>query len=66
MQLAIINTKILSNLIHDLLDMAQINAGKFKLQYKTFDLINLIQEVVDLMKVSAQIRNLYLKSEIDP
>ncbi len=45
---------MLSNLINDLLDMAQLKVGKFKLNIKKFDLKELIMEVFALMKVPAE------------
>jgi signal transduction histidine kinase len=39
------------NLVNDLLDAAQVKAGKFELVRKHFDLFALVQEVFSSMKV---------------
>lgn len=45
--------KLLNFIINDMLDYAQLNAGKFRKQLVRFDLVESISEVLDIMKFKA-------------
>jgi signal transduction histidine kinase/DNA-binding response OmpR family regulator len=56
----------LLGLINDILDLSKIEAGKMDLYLETFDLANLIQEVVSLVKPLAQKNNNTLEVHYSP
>ncbi|KRW99000.1 Signal transduction histidine kinase, homodimeric domain [Pseudocohnilembus persalinus] len=58
------SSKLLSNLVHDLLDMSQQRAGKFKLVYNVFDFYQLIYNVKNLLTILTEQKNLYFEVEI--
>ena len=41
-------TKLMKNLIQDLLDYAQINSGKFRINYQNFDIRETIRELMSI------------------
>lgn len=51
--------------MNDLLDAAQMKAGKFELQIKSFDIFALIQEVISTMKVQCRTKRINLVVNID-
>jgi signal transduction histidine kinase len=53
-------------LVNDLLDLAQLRAGKFKLTNERFDLQDLLINVMKLMTLQSKIKNLYLQLVVDP
>ncbi len=55
------SAKFLLNLVNDLLDMAQIEGGKFKLNYLEFDLKMLLSDTLTLIKIQAESRKIELK-----
>lgn len=59
---------MLNVLIHDLLDMAQMKAGKYKLNIRPFCVDHLIEDVKSTMKVIVQSKSsdILLESYIDP
>lgn len=52
-------------LVNDMLDYAQFKAGNFRQTFESFDLIEAIEEIVDVMKFKAEELNIKLKVEID-
>ena len=56
----------LLGLINDVLDMSKIEAGKLELHPEQFDLKTVIGECVDLMRESANSREIELLTEIGP
>lgn len=50
----------LLTLINDVLDMAKIEAGRLQIEHKVFDLGALVRDVVDMMQIRAQEKNLKL------
>lgn len=47
------SSKIMSFLIQDLLDFAQIKAGKFRKNYQTFNLLDAIDQVMSIQASKA-------------
>lgn len=62
---AIISSKFLLNLVSDLLDIAQIEAEKFKLVHIDFDLKFLMQDTLQIVVFQAMKRGLELKINFD-
>jgi len=56
-------SKMLLNLINDLMDLAKINSFNFKFNDCYFDMIDLIQKAFDTVKFTAKQKNLSLKQE---
>jgi len=50
----------LLNLINDVLDMAKIEAGRTKIDYSNFDLVKMILDIKDLMRLRAEEKGLEL------
>lgn len=65
-QPAIISSKFLLNLVNDLLDTAQIEAGTFKLILQEFDLNDLIEDSAQIIFLQASGRGLKLLINHDP
>ncbi|KAL4432481.1 hypothetical protein ABPG74_013335 [Tetrahymena malaccensis] len=53
-QSALQSSKLLLNLLNDLLDMSQIKAGKFKLVIEQFNLCQVLQEIQQMMQPLAK------------
>lgn len=51
---ALQSSRLLLNLLNDLLDMSQVKAGKFKLVLETFSIIELLDEVKKMMQPLAK------------
>jgi PAS domain S-box-containing protein len=56
----------LLTIINDILDLSKIEAGKMKIEPVAIDLQALVDEVIALLAVQAQRKNLRLISELDP
>ena len=56
----------LLTIINDLLDLSQIEAGRFSLADEPFDLQESVRAVVKLLRLKAQAKNLGVRYEIDP
>jgi signal transduction histidine kinase len=50
----------LLRLINDVLEIAKIEAGKLQLEVTTFDLLDLVREVTNMMQLRAQQKGLHL------
>ncbi len=50
----------LLDLINDILDFSKIEAGKLELNYESIDLFELIEQITDIVKLSAHNKNLEL------
>ena len=50
-------------MVDDLLDFAQINAGKFRISKKTFDLKEAIEEVIQIQKDKANMGGIKLQTQ---
>ncbi len=55
---ALYSGKILINLVNDLLDLAQLKAGKFKVQYINFNLKKTLYETYQMMKTQSIIKGI--------
>jgi signal transduction histidine kinase/CheY-like chemotaxis protein len=55
----------LADLIEDVLDLAQIEAGQIQLAYKDFDLFRLLDDVKSIMTIQAEKKGLRLKLHLD-
>ncbi|NKQ35529.1 MAG: PAS domain S-box protein [Chloroflexi bacterium] len=62
----ITSTHYLTNLVDELLDQAQMEAGRINLETIRFNLPEMIRRVHDKMDILAQKENLILLSKIDP
>ena len=60
---SIISTNFLLNLVNDLVDIAQIQAGTFKIVPVSFNLENLLNDTIQIIVLQAKKRNLELKIE---
>lgn len=56
----------LLSLINDVLEMAKIEAGRLQLESTPVDLSGLVREVVEMMRVRAEQKGLFLRSEQSP
>ncbi|HEY3486730.1 MAG TPA: histidine kinase dimerization/phospho-acceptor domain-containing protein, partial [Gammaproteobacteria bacterium] len=52
-------------LINDILDFSKIDAGKALLQLQDFGVVDLIGEIIELMRLQAEKKNIFLKAEIE-
>ena len=59
------NSKALTRLIDDILDLAKVEAGKLVVEEISFSLHDLLMEVVDLFKDSAKQKAIYLRLTVD-
>ncbi len=50
---AVYQGKLLTNLLNDMLDLAQIKAGKFKVSFTNFNLKKLLYETFKIVRVQA-------------
>lgn len=55
----------LLHIINDILDLSKIESGKIKLQEEPVELMHLMQEIYDLMRISFEDKNLLLKKSFD-
>ena len=60
------SSNMMSFLVDDLLDFAQLNAGKFRKVVKEFDLREAIQEMIDIQKDKASMGGIRLKAVYKP
>jgi signal transduction histidine kinase/DNA-binding response OmpR family regulator len=56
----------LLEIVNDILDFSRIEAGKLELDDTPFDLVGVVEEVVELLAASAQSKGIELASEVDP
>ncbi|EAR83218.2 ATPase, histidine kinase-, DNA gyrase B (macronuclear) [Tetrahymena thermophila SB210] len=57
---------LMLNIINDILDLAQINYGKFKMIFSQFDVKKIITECLNLIGLQAMEKHIMLELEIDP
>ncbi|WP_246845684.1 ATP-binding protein [Bdellovibrio sp. ZAP7] len=61
-----ISSTSLLALINEILDLSKIESGKFQLEETNFELSSLIKSAVSIVNYSAKLKNLEIKTEIDP
>ncbi len=59
--MALVSGQRLQTLVNSILDLSQIESGKFQLHHSTFTLSSLLTEVIEMMQVHADEKNLLLK-----
>ena len=59
------STKLMENLIQDLLDYAQIKAGKFRMNLNNFDLKQSVKEVTEILQEKAEAKNITFEYNFD-
>jgi len=60
------NTHYLNDMVNELLDQAQLESGKIKLNIEAFSSSDLIDPIMARMDILAKAKNLKLKFEVDP
>ena len=58
--------QILLSLINDILDLSQINAKKFKFVFNKCKFTTIVKEVLKLIQIQAQLKNIQLICDINP
>jgi len=61
-----ISSNSLLGVINDILDLSKIDAGKFKINRASTDLIQICYAVINLLKIRAKEKNLDLITDFDP
>ncbi len=65
-QIAFDGTKTLLMLVNDILDLSKVEAGKLELEHADFDLAEVVELVVDMLKHQASQKHLGFSCMIDP
>ena len=55
----------MENMIQDLLDYAQIKAGKFRMNLTHFDLKQSVKDVIEILQQKAEAKNIILVQNFD-
>lgn len=63
---ALTSSKFLLNLVNDMLDLAQLEAGTFKLIIIDFDFWGLMKDCLQIIKIQARNRGIFLNLDIKP
>ncbi|MEM8484689.1 MAG: ATP-binding protein [Bacteroidota bacterium] len=58
--------EVLLSIINDILDFSKIEAGQLKLESRRFDLVKCIEEVLDILALSAYQKHIELAYALDP
>jgi PAS domain S-box-containing protein len=56
----------LMNIINDILDFSKIESGKLELEVKKYNLIELVNQVIELIRYDTNIKKIELKLKINP
>ena len=59
------NGQLLTRIIDDILDIAKVEAGKLEIESVNFSLFELLNEIIDLFKIKARQKNIYLLLNIE-
>ena len=59
------STALMESLIQDLLDYAQIKAGKFRMNLTHFDLKNTVKDVFGILEQKATAKNILLEHDLE-
>ncbi|MFW5501273.1 MULTISPECIES: PAS domain-containing hybrid sensor histidine kinase/response regulator [unclassified Maridesulfovibrio] len=65
-ELAVVGVKRLTNLLSDILDLSRVEAGKLTVDPAPFDLLEILQNLTDLYRPSAQQKGLKLNLSLHP
>lgn len=60
------NGKTLSQLLNDILDLSKVESGYLNVEMLEFSLSDLVDEVIGLLKISAEEKGISLKAELAP
>ncbi|BAZ16748.1 signal transduction histidine hinase [Calothrix sp. NIES-4071] len=60
------SAKIQTQLIEDLLDISRITSGKMRLNARTIELAPIIEAAIEVVRVSADVKQIQLVSRLDP
>lgn len=60
------NTKALSQIIEDLLDVSRIMSGKFRLQMRPVTLQSAIEDAIEAIRCAAEVKEIQVISRFDP
>lgn len=55
---ALFSNKLLLNQINDILDFVQMDSGKFKYSFNSFNVVHLLKDCLKLVHMQAQMKNL--------
>ena len=58
------STKLLTYLVNDILDLSQINSGKFRIDSSVFNICEAIDEIISIQKQKAELSDVALNYEI--
>jgi signal transduction histidine kinase len=58
------STKLLTYLVNDILDLSQINSGKFRIDSSVFNICEAINEIISIQKQKAELSDVTLNYEI--
>ena len=56
----------LLSIVNDILDLSKIESGKLAIEEQPFDIMKVLQTVVDVMRVQAQEKGITISREMDP
>ncbi|HTF87640.1 MAG TPA: ATP-binding protein [Planctomycetota bacterium] len=62
----LVSSNHLLQLINDVLDLSKVEAGKMEFRPETFDLLSLLNEVRDILRVIAASKQIQIHVDIDP
>src|SRR5207253_3635534 len=60
------NTRVLAQLIEDLLDVSRINTGKLHLDARPVDLVSIVVAAMEAVETAADAKNIRLEASLDP
>ena len=58
------STKLLTYLVNDILDLSQINSGKFRIDSSVFNICEAIDEIISIQKQKAELSDVAINYEI--
>jgi signal transduction histidine kinase len=61
-----ISCNLLTSFLHDLIDWTQIKLDRFNKKAESFDLKSTFEDITEMMRFKAELKNIYCKTEFDP